>query len=299
MTATIETTLAVDIGGTKIAVARIADGRILEQRRVPTPRTGHGDDLVEAVAALAAEIAPAPTRLAVATTGIVTGGRLTALNPGTLPVENHYPLADALERRLGLRPLVVNDAQAAAYHESRQPGAVPFTRLAFLTVSTGIGGGLVFDGRLQTGTGGLAGHVGHMVVDPEGPACGCGRRGCVETLASGTAIARRASAAFRAELTAPAVFAAADRGDERAEHVVDEAAHALAAMIADLTAACDPDVVRLGGGVGLAPGFAARVGDALHDVPAVFRRPIETALGGADAGLLGAAALAEENFRQN
>lgn len=297
MTATTEPTVVVDIGGTKIAVARIEAGEIAERHQIATPRTGHGSDLADAVAQTVRKITSSPGKLGVATTGIVAEGCLTALNPDTLPVENNYPIVASLRRRLGVAPLAVNDAQAAAFHESRALG-VKARRLAFITVSTGIGAGIVLDGQLQTGRHGLAGHAGHMTVDWSGPLCGCGRRGCVETLASGTAIARRASDLIGKEMSTPAVFAAAHQGDEHCVRVIEDAVQALSAMIADLVASLDLDLIRLGGGVGMVPTFLNRLRDTMERLPAAYRRPIEPARGGAEAGLLGVAALLDEKFLQ-
>lgn len=298
MTETTEPTVVVDIGGTKIAVARVENGAITERHQIATPRTGHGSDLTDAVAATVRKITALPARLGVATTGIVADDCLTALNPGTLPVENNYPIVAALRRRIGVAPLAVNDAQAAAFHESRSLGGTA-KRLAFITVSTGIGAGIVLDGQLQTGRHGLAGHAGHITVDWSGPLCGCGRRGCVEMLASGTAIAKRASDVTGRDMSAPAVFAAAHQGDEQCGKVIEDAVHALAAMITDLVASLDLDVIRLGGGVGLVPTFLNRLRDTMERLPPVYRRPIEPARGGAEAGLLGVAALLDEKFLQS
>ncbi|QIG50599.1 ROK family protein [Nordella sp. HKS 07] len=297
MTATTEPTVAVNIGGSKIAVARIEGGGITERHQTATPRTGHGHDLADAVATIVRKISANPARLGVATTGIVAEGCLTALVPGTLPVENNYPIVASLRRRLGVEPLVVNDAQAAAFHESRQAGEI-VRRLAFITVSTGIAAGIVIDGKLQIGRHGLAGHAGHMTVDGSGPLCGCGRRGCVETLASGTAIARRASDVIGKEMSAPAVFAAAHQGDEHCVRVIEDAVQALAAMIADLVASLDLDLIRLGGGIGIVPSFLHRLRATMEDLPAIYRRPIEPARGGAEAGLLGVAALLDVKLPQ-
>lgn len=297
MSATTEPTVAVAIGGTKIAVARIAVGEILERHQVATPRTGHGHDLADAVAAIVRKISARPARLGVATTGIVAEGCLIALYPGTLPVETNYPVVASLRRRLGVAPLAINDAQAAAFHESRHARETA-KRLAFITVSTSIGAGVVLDGKLQVGGHGLAGHAGHMTVDWSGTLCGCGRRGCVETLASGTAIARRASEITGKDMSAPAVFAAAHQGDAQCVRVIEEAVQALAAMIADLVASLDLDVIRLGGGVGMVPSFLNRLRAVMERLPAVYRRPIEPACGGSDAALLGVAALLDENLLQ-
>jgi len=296
VTETTDAVIAVDIGGTKIAVARIEKGSIVERRQIATPRTGRGDDLADAVAETVRLITPLAHRLGVATTGIIDKGCLTALNPGTLPVENNYPLVLALKKRLGIEALAVNDAQAAAFHESRQTNGKASRRLAFITVSTGIGAGFVLDGILQTGRHGLAGHAGHIVVDPHGPLCGCGRRGCVETIASGTAIAQRASEITGDAMTTPEVFEAARRGDEKCAQVLEGAAQALSVMIADLVATLDLDIVRLGGGVGMQAAFLHRLGIAMGQLPAIYCRPVEAALGGADAGLLGVAILFGENF---
>ncbi|TPL82443.1 N-acetylmannosamine kinase [Mesorhizobium sp. B2-3-12] len=286
--------LAIDIGGTKIAAAEVQGGRLHDRRQTATPRTGRGDDLVAAIAALVPR--HAPSAVAVATTGIVRDGALTALNPDTLPIENGYPLADALESALGVPPLVVNDAQAAAWAEFSVGAGRGFRNFAFFTVSTGIGCGLVIDGRLQTGATGLAGHAGHMTSDPGGVICGCGRRGCLETVASGTALARRGSERLGRPVGAPDLFAAANQGDGRAAEVIASAVDALVNGFADLTAAVDIDCFAVGGGVGLAQGFIEALRARSLRLPAVFQRPIIAAQAGADAGLLGVALLYDGNF---
>ena len=286
-----ESTLAIDVGGTKVAVATVAAGRIRERRQFATPRTGRGADLVDAIAR---EVGPVPPgrRVAVATTGVVREGHLTALNPTTLPIEDRFPLAAAIERAIGVVPLVVNDAQAAAWGEYRYGAGRGCRSFAFVTVSTGIGAGIVADGRLLVGEAGLAGHLGHVVADHRGPPCGCGRRGCLETLASGSAIGRRGGELLGRPVAAPEVFAAAAAGDAEASALLDDAAGYLASAFADLAAICDVDRIALGGGVGLADGFVERVRRAMQALPATFRRPLDLAVAGADAGLLGAADLA-------
>ena len=190
MTGRSEAVLAIDIGGTKIAFAEVIGNRVSNRRQIPTPRSGGGDALVDAIAAEIKSVRPA--RFAVAATGIVSDGMLTALNPVTLPIEDRYPLAARLTLATGMNPVVVNDAQAAAWGEYTFGAGRGCRSFMFVTVSTGVGGGLVFGGRLQIGAVGLAGHVGHMTV-PGGLGCGCGRHGCLETIASGTSIARRFS----------------------------------------------------------------------------------------------------------
>ena len=289
--------LAIDIGGTKIALAIVRDGQVRERRQIATPRSGRGADIVAAIAEQAAQFEEAPI-VGVATTGIVDDGHLTALNPATLPIEDRFPLVDTLRTLLGRPVLAINDAQAAAWAEYRLGAGKGTERMAFVTVSTGIGAGLVLDGQLQSGPRGLAGHIGHMVGDPAGPPCGCGRRGCVERLASGTAIGELGGRVLGRSVTAPEVFAAAAAaaaaGDRQCDAVIDAAAAALASVFCDLVAALDLERIVLGGGVGLAPGFLERLTQSINEQPGIFRRPVLRAAMGADAGLVGVAALADE-----
>ena len=298
--------LAVDIGGTKIAFADVSNGSIEERSQIPTPRTGRGSDLVAAITAEANR--RGPTRIAVATTGIVSGGRLTALNPGTLPIEDGFPLAEAVEAATGLRPLVVNDAQAAAWGEYRFGAGRGCRSFMFVTVSTGVGAGLVMDGRLHAGRAGLAGHLGHVSARGPSTQCGCGRRGCLEPVAGGwggcwqtaapaTAIARGFRVAPERGTAAPEIFEAAASGDALAEQVIEDAAAALSGCLADAVALVDVERVAIGGGVGLAPGFLERVERHLSNRPPPFVRPVVHASGGSDAGMIGVSDLAmKENF---
>jgi N-acylmannosamine kinase len=287
---------AIDIGGTKIAAAEVGGRQLRDRRQTATPRTGRGDDLVAAIVGLAPKHAVGA--VAVATTGIVRDGALTALNPQTLPIENGYPLALALEKAFGVPPLVVNDAQAAAWAEFSVGAGRDFSNFAFVTVSTGIGSGLVINGCLLTGATGLAGHAGHTMSDPNGVVCGCGRRGCLETIASGTALARRGTERLGRPVGAPDLFRAAAAGDRIAAEVIDTAVDVLVNAFADLTAAADIDCFAVGGGVGLAAGFIEALQARSLLLPAIFQRPIVAAQAGADAGLLGVGLLGGGNFHQ-
>jgi N-acylmannosamine kinase len=298
VTETIETPiLAIDVGGTKIAMGTVVAGRLIRRRQFPTPRTGRGDDLVKSILA-AVDKTDMFEGIAIATTGIVADGRLSALNPETLPIENEFPLADAIKAATGTKPIVVNDAQAAAWGEFRFGAGRGCASFAFVTVSTGIGAGIVADGRLLVGRSGLSGHLGHAVCDPRGEPCGCGRRGCLEAMASGNALARRGSALLGRSVTAPKLFAEAAEGNHQAEALLDEASVFLASAFADLTATCDVDRIALGGGVGMAEGFLVRVQKRMAGLPLKYQREVCPATAGADAGLLGVADLAiEEIFR--
>jgi len=284
------TVLAVDIGGTKIAFADIEDNKPLNRHQIQTPRTGRGEDVVGAIVKEVSQ--RRPSRIAVATTGIVSEGCLSALNPGTLPIENRFPLVARLRQLTGMTPLIVNDAQAAAWGEYRFGAGQGCRNFIFVTVSTGVGGGLVLDGRLDVGSAGLAGHVGHMTVDGSQHSCGCGRKGCLETLASGSAIARRYYEGSGQVVGAPEIFGLAADGDELAERTIEQAAKGLAETFANIVAAVDLDAIALGGGVGLAPGFIDRVRRHVTHLPAVFQRQIKPAASGSDAGLIGVADLA-------
>lgn len=296
MTAAIDPIIAVDAGSARIVAARIEGGRIIERLQAPAPRTGHGSDLTDAVADQVRKITTTPRRLGVTTANIVANGCLTSFDPKTLAVESNYPIVAALRRRLGVQALVMNDVQAATIQESRHAAKNGVRRMALISVSAGIGTGIVLDGRLQIGPHGLAGHAGHMVVDINGPVCGCGRRGCAEAIASGSAIAERASEIAGRAMSTAAVFSGAHTGDAHCVQVLDRAGAALAAMIANLVASLDLDVVRLGGSVGMLPAFLNRLRAAMEALPAIYRRPIEPARGGSDAGLLGIAALMDEGL---
>ncbi|VUC73797.1 kinase [Salmonella sp. NCTC 11881] len=171
------TTLAIDIGGTKLAAALIDNNlRISQRRELPTPASKTPDALREALKALVEPLRAEARQVAIASTGIIQEGMLLALNPHNLGGLLHFPLVQTLEAIAGLPTLAVNDAQAAAWAEYH---ALPddIRDMVFITVSTGVGGGVVCDGKLLTGKGGLAGHLGHTLADPHGPVCGCGRVG--------------------------------------------------------------------------------------------------------------------------
>jgi len=285
--------LAIDIGGTKIAAAIVKGASVIARRQAPTPRSGAGDDLVEALASLAQPLCSESEGLAVATTGVVDAGCVTAINPATLPIEDRYPVAERLGRRLSrVSPCVlVNDAHAAAWGEFRYGAGRGARDFAFLTISTGVGGGLILNDRLIIGRRGIAGHFGHVLANPSGPVCGCGRIGCVEAIASGAAIAREASALLGQKVDAVGVFERAEGGDALCEEILGRAAVCIAGLAGDLVAALDVELIVLGGGVGLASGFFNRVISASRTLSPSLRPTLARGALGADAGLIGAAAL--------
>lgn len=156
-------TLAIDIGGTKLAAARVDDDlRIRERRELPTPASKTPDALREALKVLVEPLQTTAQRVAIASTGIIREGALLAINPHNLGGLLHFPLVPTLEDLTGLPTLAVNDAQAAAWAEYHAL-ASDVRDMVFITVSTGVGGGVVSDGRLLTGMSGLAGHLGHTL----------------------------------------------------------------------------------------------------------------------------------------
>ena len=283
--------LAIDIGGTKLAAAMVADGIIVQRRQVPMAGDAAGfaaalDSLVRGW--------PMPERVSVATTGYIADGKVYPVNRQIISFWNGFPLQQLLHERFACPVALFNDAQAAAWGEYRarcdEGGPA---NLLFITLSTGVGGGLVLDHRLRAGPHGLAGHVGHAparLVPSDGAAmCGCGRLGCLEMLASGTALARQASAVFGKPLDSAALFELAP-ADVRAAAIIDNAALAVAEAIAGLHMVLDLDEAVIGGSVGLAPGMLARIAAALARLPLACPPVLSAARLGGDAGLAGAAA---------
>jgi N-acylmannosamine kinase len=282
--------LALDIGGTKLAAA-LVDHRfqILERHECSTPASKTPQALTASLEALLSPLANRVQRVAVASTGIIHQGVLTAINPANLGGLEHFPLQETVSRITHLPCLALNDAQAAAWAEY-QALEDEIADMAFITVSTGVGGGIISGGRLLMGDGGLAGHFGHTLADPNGPRCGCGRIGCVEAIASGRGIAAAAQGEL-AGLDAKAIFAKAREGDGQAQSLVRRSAQALASMIADIKAVTDCQRVVIGGSVGLADGYLTLVTAFLAKEPKTYQVALNAAHYRHDAGLLGAAML--------
>jgi len=183
--------VAIDIGGTKLAAGLVAaDGTLTARCTTPTPRT---DDAEELFAALTALLDPIDTTAAVAV-GVGCGGPMARggehVSPLNIPSWRAFPLRSRIAAHLDRPVFVDNDAKALALGEGWLGAAADADNFIGMVVSTGIGGGIVLDGRLLDGREGNAGHVGHVIVEPDGHQCGCGARGCVEAEASGTAIRR-------------------------------------------------------------------------------------------------------------
>ena len=186
------TVVAIDIGGTKLAVGVVHDdGSLAARHTAPTPAGSDAETLFSALTGLLEQL-PASGAVAV---GVGCGGPMarggTTVSPLNIPAWRAFPLRSRLEQHFDLPVFVDNDAKALALGEGWCGAARGARDYIGMVVSTGVGGGIVLDGRLLDGAGGNAGHIGHVIVEPEGDVCGCGARGCVEAVASGTAITRR------------------------------------------------------------------------------------------------------------
>jgi len=281
-------TLAIDIGGTKLAAALIDENHNISQRiEMPTPSSHTPSDLEYALSQLVKPYKHLAGCVAVASTGIIDKGILTALNPDNLGGLNAFPLQSTIESLTGLPCRLLNDAQAAAWAEYSRLAA-DVQNMAFITVSTGVGGGIIINGKLVIGSHAFAGHLGHCQADPHGPLCGCGRQGCVEAIASGRAVAAAAEHDLQGK-DARAIFLAAQSGHAQAQQLVTRSAQAICQLIANLKALLDIECVVLGGSVGLAENYREQVEQCLSRLPAAFQVSIISAHFRHDAGLIGAA----------
>ena len=246
--------LGLDFGGTKLA-AGFADesGRLVAFARCPTDPAAGADAALATIRALADELGAGPPRaVGISFGGPVDQSRQNCLLSHHCPGWQDFPLVERVAEIWHCRAEMDNDANAAALGEYRFGAGRGRRNMLYVTVSTGIGGGVIVDGSLYRGSHGLSGEIGHTIVSLDGPPCSCGKHGCLETYASGPAIAR-AYASEKGEavetVTAESVFAAASNGDQLAQRVLDRAIQALAIGLANASNLFDPDVIVIGGGV--------------------------------------------------
>ncbi len=288
--------VALDLGGTWIRAARFSRrGEIVKRARDRTAAHLGPAAVVAQIRSLVEAVGPAAQERRVVAIGVpgpvdpFTGVVEGAPN---LPGWRAFPLKQQVEEALGSPCLVDHDATLAALGEHRQGAGRGFPNFVYVTVSTGIGAGLVLDGRLYRGGQGKAGEFGHTVVDPAGPACHCGNRGCLEALSSGTAIAALAGLG-----SAAAVSRAAQAGDESAARVLATAAsHLGLAVGGSLINLLNPDAIAFGGGVFAAgPAFWDQMVEGVargsFQAPREHCRLLKAELG-EDQGLVGAFVLA-------
>ncbi|MER6571762.1 ROK family protein, partial [Streptomyces sp. NPDC001093] len=298
---------ALDIGGTKIAGALVdGDGRILARAQRGTPAQQDGDTVMRAVAEVLDDLAGSPLWERAGAIGIGSAGPVDAsagtVSPVNVPGWRDFPLVERVRAATGGLPVeLIGDGVAITAAEHWQGAARGHDNALCMVVSTGVGGGLVLNGRLHPGPTGNAGHIGHISVDLDGDPCPCGSRGCVERIASGPNIARRAlDQGWRpgpdGDTSAAAVAAAAREGDSVAVASFERAAQALAAGIAATATLVEIDIAVIGGGVGNAGDILfTPLRKALTDYATlsfVQRLRVVPAQMGTDAGLVGAAAAA-------
>ncbi|MGP8243410.1 MAG: ROK family protein [Bryobacteraceae bacterium] len=313
-------TIGVDVGGTKVAAGLVdAAGVIVAKTRVSMISSADAATGFSAVrAAVETILAAEPgARGNLAGIGICSPGPLdpasgVVLNPPNVPCWRNFPLADEIWRAFGIPARVDNDGNAAALAEVLWGAARGYRYVFYATLGTGIGAGIVLDGRIYHGRTGSAAEGGHITIDYNGPRCGCGKRGCIEALCSGTAIARRAreklagaGPAGRRLLELAGGAAAAVKtehvgqawreGDPLAGDVLRETARLLTVWLGNMVDLLDPDVLVVGGGVaelmsGLFPEILAELPQWTIN-PRAREIPLVMARYGADAGIAGAAAL--------
>ena len=295
--------IGIDIGGTQLRVALVDGAGSIRKRTAVRTEAGAGPAAVIAqIAGLVAEVVGEIDRSALLGAGVSCPGPLdtitgTALGIPTLAGWSDIPVAAMIEAALQLPVRLENDGIAAANGEWRFGAGRGLDNLVYVTVSTGIGGGIVADGHLIHGRRGMAGHIGHMIVARDGAVCSCGNRGCWEAYASGTAFAAAAAKAAGAKGPFPeakAVFDAAREGDTVARSLVAEEAEWLGVGLISLVHLYSPQKIIIGGGLAngfdlLAPGIAKRL--AQGAMPAFRDVEVAPATLGDNPGLIGAAAL--------
>lgn len=289
--------LALDIGGTSIRAALVEKGRVTQRRETRTPKPATPEAVLEAALDLAAPLRPGAQAVGVACAGAVARGRVTATAAHTFPGWTDIPLERRLADGLGLPCSALNDARAAAWGEFRAGAGRGTSEFMFVTVSTGVGAGLVLGGRLHLAANGLDAELGFVSVPAlwqrgeEVPPLG--GLGPLEFETSGTALGERARALGVAD--AKALCDAAEAGNAAAEAEYSRSAALIAWKIADVAALLGVTRVALGGSVGLREGYLARVRTALASFPERYCPRVVHAELGADAGLIGAALWAAES----
>ncbi len=304
--------IGIDLGGTQVRAALVDEhGKIHQRLEERTDAEAGPDRVLGQIAGLTERLRSACGPADVAGLGVSAPGPLNtelgiALDIPTLRGFSDYPLREELQKRLRLPVSLENDGIAAAIGEWQFGAGLGLRNLVYVTVSTGIGGGVIADGRVLRGRKGMAGHVGHMSIVPDGLVCSCGARGCFEAYASGTAFTRRARMRIAAceetslakigdALDSRSVFAAAENGDPVAQALVAEEAAILGRGFTSLIHIFSPEIVIMGGGLSqqfdrLQAGIQSHVErcamPAFRDV-----RVVPAALG-QNSGVVGAAALA-------
>jgi glucokinase len=317
--------IAVDIGGTKIITAIFnVDGKMRAKDIRPTLAEEGVDTVVERFCDAIKELLKANNismsqlrAISIACAGGIDTGKGIVVTPSPhLPGWTGLPLAKIVKEKTGVATYIVNDASAAALGEQRYGAGKGIKNLVLLTLGTGIGGGIIIDGKLYLGARGGAGELGHMTVEAHGFQCGCGNTGCLEMYASGTAVARDAIERIRRgdksslidmaggnidKITAEMVGKAAQNGDKLAQDVIAQAAYYLGVGLVNIVNIFNPEMVVIGGGMAalgemiITPG-RKMVAERAFSINSQSVRIVTGRLGN-ESGVYGAAAFAFETRR--
>ncbi|MFN0148008.1 MAG: ROK family protein [Dehalococcoidia bacterium] len=309
--------VAGDLGGTHLRAALVDEtGRVFARRDRPTPPAATSAQILEVIKDLFATVSGAsvtrPEGACIALPGLINADEGMVILAPNVPGFRNLALGRPIAEHLGLPVWLENDASAAALGEHRYGAGKGTRHLLHGTLGTGIGGGIVIDGKLYRGAKGLAGEIGHVVIDPAGPRCNCGSRGCLEALVSGVAFAERArrivatgKSPVLQEIagydppTAAQLEAAARAGDKLCEAEIRNGGHLLGLALGGLVNVLNPDVVTLSGGLlGMGEMLLGPMKEAMYSIaygPASGTIVRVSELG-EDAGLLGAAAVAFERL---
>lgn len=289
----IRTAIGVDIGGTNIRAARVdAGGGIIARARAPS--SNDPAVVIERVEALIAEIDDASVQgIGIGVPGQVDFEARRVRSGGYVDLSG-VPVCERIEARFGRNVVIDNDCSMALVAEARHGAAAGRGHAAMLTIGTGIGGAILADGRIFRGAG-MAGQLGHLVVDPQGLPCKCGRNGCVETMSSGTALGRHiAEAGLPAATTGASLLERRAAGDALADKVLRSWVLPLRAAIDSLAATLHPQTIILGGGLG---SEAVAALSPYPDKSSWFSYELVAARLGDDAGVIGAALAAMPSRR--
>ncbi len=240
--------IGIDLGGTKIAACLATpEGKIVTDVNIPTEAAKGQQHVIGNIIKAASNLIRGSSKkvscIGIGVPGPILYEKGIVIEPPNLPGWKRVNLKKILEKEFGLPVHLDNDANCAALAEAYFGAGKAARHFIYMTISTGIGGGIIIDRKLYRGAIGAAGEFGHMVIDSKGYTCGCGNVGCLEALGSGTAIKKRAG------MDAIAVELAARQGDKKAQKVIAETAHYLAIGIANLVNIFNPELVVLGGGV--------------------------------------------------
>jgi len=317
--------LGVDLGGTKIlTVVTNSQGKMLSRDHSITPAQKGHEAVIQSIlesAHRAVERADVDiselTAVGIGAPGLSnpeTGILFTSPN---LAGWRDVPLRDIMQERLGKKTFVINDANAAALGEFYFGAARGIRNFIYITLSTGIGGGIIIDGKIYSGAIGAAGEVGHMTIDDEGPICNCGNRGCWEALASGTALAKEARHRIKEgvatsileyaegdveKVTAQVIYSAAEQGDSLAKELIARTGYYVGVGLANLINIFNPELIVIGGGLSnigdmlLEPAFKVAEERAYMEAFQAVR--FASAELGRNSGVLGAAAFALQELRK-